>query len=70
MWLVIAGLCFHLENEEGAVMLYENRELDPYNYFKNKRLSFSLIKVLRIIQNRLIAMHECYFLMLELGALL
>ncbi len=51
-------------------MLYENRELEPQNYFKKKRLSFVLIKVLRFIQNRLIAMHECYFLMLELGALL
>jgi hypothetical protein len=67
--LLTGCIFFYLEFEETSVMLKENTELENRK-FVSKRFSPLLMRLFRFLQNRLIAMHECYFLMFTVAALL
>jgi hypothetical protein len=58
-----------LEYYETRIMLNKYSELDKSKYHF-KQFSPLLLKIFRFLQNRLVAVHECYFLMLIISCIL
>ncbi len=68
-WITIGCLFFYLEYKETSVMQGQNAELNILNY-KSAKSSFILMRLMRFLQNRLIAVYECYFLIISISFLL